>query len=73
MQRHWEQTLHAEECLTISGDDIPVGESAFVISVRFIAKPTLFAGMTMTDVLEPPCVLGLLPRPSIGEPERDVG
>jgi hypothetical protein len=34
MQRHWERTLHAEECLTISGDDVPVGESAVVISVR---------------------------------------
>jgi hypothetical protein len=33
MQRHWERTLHAEECLTISGDDVPVGESAVVISV----------------------------------------
>jgi len=34
MQRHWERTLHAEECLTISGDEIPNGESAIVISVR---------------------------------------
>jgi hypothetical protein len=33
MQRHWERTLHAEECLIISGDDVPVGESAVVISV----------------------------------------
>jgi len=35
MQRHWERTLHAEECLTISGDDVPVEESAMVISVSY--------------------------------------
>ncbi|CAD6587028.1 MAG: hypothetical protein TREMPRED_004628 [Tremellales sp. Tagirdzhanova-0007] len=32
MQRHWEDDLHAGEVLTISGDVIPEGESAVIIS-----------------------------------------
>ncbi|EIW67079.1 hypothetical protein TREMEDRAFT_64948 [Tremella mesenterica DSM 1558] len=32
MQNHWETTLHANEALTITGDEIPKGESAVVIS-----------------------------------------
>jgi len=36
MQRHWENTLHASDCLVITGDDIPKGESAIVISVRYV-------------------------------------
>lgn len=33
MQNHWEHTLHAADGLSITGDEIPMGESAFVISV----------------------------------------
>lgn len=33
MQRHWEDTIHAADCLTFTGDNLPHGESAFVISV----------------------------------------
>ncbi|ORX39351.1 hypothetical protein BD324DRAFT_326897 [Kockovaella imperatae] len=32
MQRHWENTLNAKDCLTITGDKIPENESAVVIS-----------------------------------------
>jgi len=34
MQYHWEETLNAKSALSISGDDIPNGESAVVVSVR---------------------------------------
>lgn len=34
MQRYWEDDCHAREVLTVSGDEIPKGESAVVISVR---------------------------------------
>ena len=34
MQRHWEDNLHGREVLTVSGDHIPPGESAFIISVN---------------------------------------
>jgi hypothetical protein len=33
MQTQWENTLNATNCLVITGDDIPRGESAIVISV----------------------------------------
>ena len=33
MQNHWEGTLNAKSSLVITGDEIPAGESAVVISV----------------------------------------
>ena len=70
MQRHWERTLHAEECLIISGDDIPVEESAVVISVRPLI---LIHQQKDTDRPESPGVFRLLPRSSPSDPERNVG
>ncbi|WVW79368.1 hypothetical protein I302_101336 [Kwoniella bestiolae CBS 10118] len=32
MQNHWENNLHAKDAVEVSGDEIPEGESAFVIS-----------------------------------------
>lgn len=33
MQNHWEHTLSAADALNITGDELPQGESAIVISV----------------------------------------
>lgn len=41
MQHHWENTLHAADGLTITGDEIPPGESAVVISVSRYHSLTL--------------------------------
>ena len=33
MQRHWEEDLHAQDALEVTGDELPSGESAIVIAV----------------------------------------
>jgi len=70
MQRHWERTLHAEECLTISGDEIPNGESAIVISVR---SYTHLRCQEKIWLIESPGLFRLLPRSSSCKSKRNVG
>jgi len=69
MQRHWERTLHAEECLTISGDNVPVGESAVVISVC----PLTHIRNRILNESESPGLFGLLPRSGPSDSKRYVG
>jgi len=51
MQRHWEDDLHGGEALTVSGDEIPQGESAVVISVRLAStsKTRKHNGLTKVE------------------------
>jgi hypothetical protein len=62
MQRHWENTIHAADCLTITGDNLPYGESAFVISVS--QSQTHEHEGDILIMTEPPSLFRLLPRSS---------
>lgn len=57
MQRHWEDDLHAGAALTFSGDEIPAGESAVVISVSYTSKGTKLKRTESSGILR------LLPHP----------
>lgn len=51
MQHHWEHKLRAADCLTVTGDQLPLGESAIVISVSLATKgsASLRSGNDMAD------------------------
>jgi hypothetical protein len=64
MQRHWEDTILAKECLVFSGDEIPHGESAFVISVCILWRFAQASSRSQLTETEPPSLFRLLPRSS---------